>query len=241
MLYESSPLSCSSYFIDKTEKAVMVARREIDTKALDAEHSVSLPAWCPYQGLTDQQLWAQFKSGDRGAFASIYQQHFAGLYNYGLKIQRSKELVKDQIQELFIALWDRREHLGETNAIKLYLYTSLRRRLTDQLNSKHPFHTAQVVSDHYHFEFVHSIESQMIMDLEHQHRNEKLLRSLNQLSQRQKEAIFLRYYENMSCADIAAVMGIQVNSTYVLLSQALDLLRKLAGKLILLILPFLYF
>jgi RNA polymerase sigma factor (sigma-70 family) len=183
-----------------------------------------------YRSLTDAQLWNRFKAGDRLAFSAMYQLHFSGLYNYGLKMTRNKESVKDHIQDLFIELWNRRLHLGSTDHIKLYLFTALRRKITDELNSKRSLTNAEELPDEYSFEFTFSPESQLILEQTLHYQREDLLKSLNQLPKRQKEALFLRYYEGMSCSEVASLMGVQLNYTYVLLSQALDSLRQLVNK-----------
>lgn len=50
-------------------------------------------------------------------------------------------------------------------------------------------------------------------------------RALQQLSPRQREAVYLRYFEDAAYEDIAAIMGISTSTTRVLVHRALDELR----------------
>lgn len=175
-----------------------------------------LPAADP----ADEQLWGRFKAGDRQALSAIYQTQFASLYNYGLKIARSKELVKDCIHDLFIDLWRTRQQLGHTNAIRPYLYTCLRRKLVDELNGPNKKTVAYEGQVHPAFEFQASHEANLILDQISTTQKEKLAAAINGLTKRQREIIFLRYYENLSFPEIATIMGLHIDSTYVLLSQA---------------------
>jgi RNA polymerase sigma factor (sigma-70 family) len=50
---------------------------------------------------------------------------------------------------------------------------------------------------------------------------------MNSLSARQKEVIYLRYFEELSYDEIASIMHISVKATYKLSARALDSLRQI--------------
>lgn len=189
-----------------------------------------------FNELDDQRLWQVFKRGNKGALAYIYQTYFFKLYNYGINICGEEELVKDSIQELFIYIWKKRESLGETNSIKNYLFKSLRRKLFAQLKKDQNSLFGREIPENYHFEFVFSREHTMINHQITVEQKEELVKALNQLPQRLKEVLFLRYYEQLSPTEIASVMDITTNSTYVFLSRAIDFLKKHVHKVYSLIL-----
>ena len=181
------------------------------------------------QDTADCQLWRSFKAGDKQALSAIYQAHFASLYNYGLKISRSEELVEDCIQDLFIELWKNRQRLGPTNAIRPYLYTCLRRKLVDALNAADRKLVAYQGQEHAAFAFEASHEANIILDQISRAQKERLAAAINALTKRQREIIFLRYYENLSFPEIATIMGLHIDSAYVLLSQATHELKRIFG------------
>ena len=66
----------------------------------------------------------------------------------------------------------------------------------------------------------------LITDQLNQENQRKLLRAFGQLTQRQKEAVYLRFYENASYEEIAAVMSLkEVKYARTLIYRALDVLR----------------
>src|ERR1700685_3446958 len=77
----------------------------------------------------EQLRWSQFKEGDRDAFSAIYQQHICQLITYGLKLCPDEDLLKDQIQELFVELWHSRNNLAPVRSVKFYLFKALRYKL----------------------------------------------------------------------------------------------------------------
>jgi DNA-directed RNA polymerase specialized sigma24 family protein len=80
---------------------------------------------------SDLEIWQSFKKGDKIAFAKIYQLHAKSLLNYGvtLRISSNLSVVEDCIQDLFLELWQSRENLADTDAIKFYLFRALKNKL----------------------------------------------------------------------------------------------------------------
>jgi RNA polymerase sigma-70 factor (ECF subfamily) len=175
----------------------------------------------------EARIWNAFKQGSEEAYAQIYENYFFALYNYGIKIIRNKELVKDCIQDLFINLWRTKENLGEVAIIKPYLYKSLRRDLVRKLHGEEHSVSLQSGQGHqYDFEMVLSHEVRLIESQIEKEQKEFLIKELNTLTKRQKEVIFLKFYENLSYHEIATVMSISVDAVYNLLSLALGVLKK---------------
>jgi DNA-directed RNA polymerase specialized sigma24 family protein len=52
--------------------------------------------------------WAQFKDGDKEAFAIFYNLHIDRLYQYGLKFSNDEDTIKDAIREVFLDLYLKR-------------------------------------------------------------------------------------------------------------------------------------
>jgi RNA polymerase sigma factor (sigma-70 family) len=182
--------------------------------------------------LSDQQLWRAFKGGDRPAFSHIYRCHIQSLYNYGMKVAEDADLVEDCIQELFIYLWKTRENLGDTDSIKFYLFKALRRRIvTSQEESmrlskkKISASESQESAEYSHEQFL--VSRQLEEEQQHQ-----LQLSLKALTKRQREAITLRFYDNLSFQEVAEVMSLNIKSTYNLVSKALDALKEKSGALL---------
>ncbi len=69
----------------------------------------------------DEQIWLAFKNGDSKAYENIFQSEYAFLLNYGLKLNKDREEIKQCLQILFSELWERRANLGSCNFIRSYL------------------------------------------------------------------------------------------------------------------------
>lgn len=179
-----------------------------------------------YKDTSDSAIWKDFKSGCRRAYCFIYNKYSPTLYNYGRHISQDEELVKDSIQDLFIDLWIKKERLGDVSSIKFYLFQSLRRKLINELNCQKKYAKNNGSLDDQDFEMVFSHEFYLIKEQITKEEKENLLSAINTLSKRQKEAIFLKYYSNLTYKEVASVMDLNINSTYNIMSKAIDVLKK---------------
>lgn len=182
--------------------------------------------FCPMQELqSDQELWHAFKEGNREAFGQMFTIYYPLLHHYGLKLSQNAGLVEDVLQEFFLYLHDHRENLSDLDAIRPYLFTSFRRRLLRQVKTQ-SVNRRLALEENLSMDLQFSAEEIIVAQEEHAQMHSLLLNSLNELPQRQKEVVYLRYYNEMSLADIASVMGISYHGVANTLHKAFKVLRK---------------
>ena len=169
-------------------------------------------------------VWWRIKKGDQEALGKVFHNYYNELYYYGIKIIPDEEKVKDAIQDLFVVIGERGAKLGEVENIKAYLLSSLRRKLL-----KNPKRQFLIFTDSTGIEkeFAFSPEDFMV----HQEQAKTFSRQLNhcfsQLTPRQREVVFLRFYHELPLSEIANVLNMNIQSARNLLFRALSKLRKL--------------
>ncbi|MEQ9287996.1 MAG: sigma-70 family RNA polymerase sigma factor [Cyclobacteriaceae bacterium] len=173
---------------------------------------------------SDSQLWDLLKKGDANAYEEIFKSHYQLLTNYGLKLNRDKEEVKDCLQVLFSRLWERRAHLGPCNSIRSYLLASVRRLILKRLSEKSKLVELDPKKLKFYVEL--SAETHLIIDQTAKKRIALLQEAIEQLPERQKEALYLKFYGDESFADIATTMDISTRAVYKLIYKALDNLSE---------------
>jgi len=186
---------------------------------------------------SEDSYWKALKTGDTAAFSHVYQNYSGGLYNYGAKFSVDKDLIKDCIQELFVHIWTSRNSIGHPEHIKNYLYKSYRNLIlkkTSRLQTNQPFDE----TEDYEFNVSLNIEDALINDERSKEISEALQLTISKLTGRQREAIFLKFYEQLSYEEIAEVMGITVKASYKLMARSLNFLRDNLSKEDLLLLYF---
>lgn len=193
----------------------------------------------PYLNLgeSENRHWKAFKNGDTAAFSHLYQQYSAGLYNYGAKFSKDKDLIKDCIQELFVQIWASRNSIGDPDHIKNYLYKSFRNLILKNVSQRQKNQDFDETED-YEFNVSLNIEETLINDERRKQISEQLQLTISGLTARQREAIFLKFYEHLSYEEIAEIMGITVKASYKIMARSLNFLRDNLSKDDLLLLYF---
>jgi RNA polymerase sigma-70 factor (ECF subfamily) len=183
-----------------------------------------------FSGYTDAELWQAFVSGEEDAFGYVYHQYAPLLYHYGRHILKNRQLVEDCIHDLFVYLDQHRTTLGATSSIKYYLFRALRRRITETVALQDRFSGTPGPSEGYDFGIVSSPEAQLIACQSAQFRHEELIKALNQLPRRQREVLYLLYFNELSYQEIASIMSLEVRTVYNQVHNALQTMKKHLGQ-----------
>lgn len=180
-----------------------------------------------YKNLSDQDLWNCFVSGDEGAFVLIYQNYVDTLFNYGLQYTQDENLLKDTLQDFFIYLREKSSRLSPTNSIKFYLLKSFKRRLLQNLNSlKKKNKMEEVFMNEELFKFELSYETKLIDRQFTNQQLDALNAAIKKLSAKEKEVIYLFFFENLTYREISEIQGyLHISSARRLVYKALDQLR----------------
>lgn len=180
-----------------------------------------------YTYSSDAILWDDFLTGNRAAYACMYERYAKTLYNYGYKIAQNRQLTEDCLQDLFLTILETRDRLGRTDSIKFYLMRSLRRDIVRRLQAEQRFDADPEVLD---FQVAFQYEPTWLDSQISAEQSAALLAELNALPPRQKEALFLKYFDNLSYEEIAGVMNIEQSSAYKIIYKAIAALQKRVGS-----------
>ena len=170
-------------------------------------------------------IWEAFKKGNESAFIYIYETYFDQLFVYGSQFTRNEDIVKDAIQDLFIALRNHRSGLGKTDSIKFYLYKSLKRAVIKECGRW--FNQCEELNNTKIFDFTFSHEQVLIERQLDEEKTAMLNKAIQSLSPRKREVIYYFYYEGMSYQQIQELMEMShIRSARNLLYKAVDFLRE---------------
>lgn len=174
------------------------------------------------------QIWNNFRKGDEASFRLIYDGFYTSLLNYGLRFTPNVEIAEDAIQDLYIKLWTNRKNINQTAGVKNYLYKAFRRTLIRKLEQQAVVATG-LEEESPVFDFQLSHEHVLIRQEQLQQTRAVLQQALEAMTSRQREMIYLRFYEDLSYDQIAEMMEITTKGAYKLVYRALDKLRENLG------------
>ena len=178
-----------------------------------------------YDSMNDFELVNLIKSGNKHAFAEIYERYFDVLYLHAYHRLRDKDEAKDLVQELFSYLWSHRESLSPTSNFSNYLYTSVRNRVLNILAHKY-------VEDKF-LSSLHHAESNVEAITDHLARERQLAmiieKEIQSLPPRMRHVFELSRKANLSYKEIAARLELSEQSVRSHVKGALRLLRTRLG------------
>jgi RNA polymerase sigma-70 factor (sigma-E family) len=159
---------------------------------------------------------------DRIAVTALYQEHALGLIRLAVIMLGDLPSAEDVVQDAFCGLYRRWHTLSDSDKALAYVRSSvlngsrtvLRRRARARDTAAPPDPLAE------------SAESAAMLSEEHR----EVLSGIRQLPDRQREALVLRYYLDLSEEQTATAMGISRGTVKSTTSRALVALGRILGE-----------
>ncbi|RKD90627.1 RNA polymerase sigma factor [Mangrovibacterium diazotrophicum] len=174
----------------------------------------------------DFLLWNDFRNGEEYALAEIYSRYADSLYSYGKKFTSNSEIVKDTIQDLFFNLIRTRSKLGTTDNVYFYLLRSYRRALSRNLKKTENTKVFQLNTDLPAMQLRYHLEEELLQKESLDNRERIILRSLQQLSPKQREIIYYRFTCDFDYEQICELMKLKYDSARKMVFRAIKILRE---------------
>ncbi len=154
----------------------------------------------------NNNLIRHIKKGDKRSFKHVFELYFSALCAFGNRYISETTLVEDMAQEAFISFWENRMNFEHINAVKAFLYTSVRNKCLNHL--KH-----QVVLQKHETALVYELESEQFFThhvIEEETFNQ-LYAEIRDLPQASQE-IMLLALNGLKNQEIADELDISVNT-----------------------------
>ncbi|MFR2616367.1 RNA polymerase sigma factor [Parabacteroides goldsteinii] len=183
-----------------------------------------------YVELSDAQLWKLIIEKDKVAFEQLYRRYYSPLLAYALSFCNDEEMAKDCIQDLFVKLFVS-ETLSSIEYIRAYLYKSLRNLLLDK--SSRVVGSVSLEENMVADFLVEDVELVRLFEKEDDYleKSRLLMNAYNQLSENQRNAIYLYFIKEFSWDEMAVSLDINPHSCMNLVARAVaKLQRMVAGE-----------
>ncbi|MEO8773674.1 MAG: sigma-70 family RNA polymerase sigma factor, partial [Gelidibacter sp.] len=143
---------------------------------------------------------------------------------YGMQFSRDKSHVMDAIHDLFLNLYKYRKTLAATDNVTFYLFRALKNNILKVENKNRAF--VSFLHEQEEKSGESSIEDKICAAEFESERAFKLAKAITKLSKKQRKALFLRFTEERSYDDIAAMMNVSVQTSRTIIYRAVKTLRK---------------
>ncbi|NLO71320.1 MAG: sigma-70 family RNA polymerase sigma factor [Porphyromonadaceae bacterium] len=174
----------------------------------------------------DAVLFKEFQEGSIEAFSKLYEMNVNILFNYGCKILNDREHLKDCIHDVFIKIYSKRNDLKNVLDFKSYLFVTLKNKIFDEIRKKNRINENSI--DDYEPVSSYNVEIDYIEKEKEYNIKKKVYSLLDNLSNRQREAVTLYFIEERKYEDICQIMDINYQSLRNLIYRSLTKLRAVA-------------
>jgi RNA polymerase sigma factor (sigma-70 family) len=135
------------------------------------------------------------------------------------------DMVRDCIQDLFVTLWSSRSKLSTTDNVRYYLLASLRNQIVRASVENGKWQKTELSSAE-NFQIQFNPETELIRRENLSQKAKMLIIALDQLTPRQKEVLYLRYFEELSYEQVAELLDLSIKGVYKLNYRAIDALKS---------------
>ena len=156
---------------------------------------------------------------------ALYQAHGVGLIRLAVVMLGDRPAAEDVVQEAFCGLYRRWDHLDDPGNALRYLRSSVLNGCRSVLRNRGRLYL-RLGQEPGRPDSVESAESTALVGEEHR----AVLAALRRLPDRQREALVLRFYLELSETEIARSMGISPGTVKSTVSRALAALGRLLGE-----------
>ena len=172
-----------------------------------------------------------FKGGDNDAFERLMRKHYRSVLNFIARFIGTAEVAEDLTQEVFLRIYRNRLRYAPKARFRTWMFTIARnlslneiRRSTrsgEMITQDDPDLCANASFPHQDDD-ISGPESDLLL----QERRKRVRQAIANLPENQRGAVLLRRFEDLSYAEIAAVLGVSEKAVKSLLSRAKANLRK---------------
>ncbi len=179
----------------------------------------------PLRNMEDEaSLLTRFLKGENAAFALIYRKYANPLLSYGTGLGFDREMLKDAIHDVFCKLYANKSFLKNIKSLKSYLFKSLRNRLINIQKSQ--TERIDIDANEPRFSVKVTVLDELIRDEDRVQIQNGIEKYLNCLTSRQREAVYLRFIQDLDYEEIAILLDMSPHGVRKLTSRAIIRIRE---------------
>lgn len=183
----------------------------------------------------EKKLLEWVNNNNNQGYRILYQEYYSSLVSFSMNYISSLEMAEDIVQETFTKLWKNNHQFDAVNALKTFLYTTVRNAALDHLKhlkveEKYKSHY-KCTSENYEEEIEWKIIEEEVF--------RKIYKAIHQLPERCRE-IFELHLQGKSNEEIANLLNLSILTVKTQKNRAMKNLREQLGELLFLVLIHLF-
>lgn len=174
-----------------------------------------------YNKHTDSTLVALLKEDNQRAYTEIFERYSKILVNHAYKLLGDRDQANDVVQDVFLAIWNKRNEIVLTGSLSSYLYKATKNRILNHIAHE------KVVSN-YADSISNFIENDYVLAdsrLREKEMEAIIEKEIALLPEKMREVFLLRKVEELSYDEIALQLNITDKTAKQQVYNSLKILR----------------
>lgn len=167
--------------------------------------------------MNEAELIRLAQNGDDRAFATLMEQNRPALAGTAYLMLRDPQLAEDAVQEALVQIWRGLPSYRPTGSFRGWVVTILVHRI-QKLKRKHRVETVPLDGMEERLEYGKDIEEEVFLG----DARDRVRLALQHVNPEHREVLILRYYAELSVAEIAQTLGTPEGTVKSRISRALD-------------------
>lgn len=160
-------------------------------------------------------------NGDRKAFEDVFKRCYDPLLNLAIGLVKDHQVAEEQVQEIFVKLWEKRASLNPHIDLFPYLFVSVRNRCYNYLRDQKVVRKNIGATQRYYQEHILNGDHEALDD----DTIERLHKAIAELPDKCREVFQLSRFEQLSHKQIAEKLSISTKTIENHITKAMKLLR----------------
>ncbi|SFD35006.1 RNA polymerase sigma factor [Algibacter pectinivorans] len=177
-----------------------------------------------YKKYPDKLLLDLLKEDDQQAYTVIFNRYCKLLINHAYKILQNQDEANDIVQEVFLAIWNKRNELNIKGSLSSYLYKATKNRILNHIAhekvvSRYAESISNFTENNYAFADANQREEELSL---------MIAKEIESLPDKMREIFVLRKIDHFSYDEIANQLNISDKTAK---QQVYNALKKIRAKI----------
>lgn len=170
---------------------------------------------------TEQDVLTAIRQGDERAFEAVFRKHYAPLCRYARQFLPDADEAEEEVQAMFLALWEKRDGLLITTSLKPYLFRAVHNRCLNRIK-----HVAIRDEHRQHLRYAGEPTAESpVQTLLGNELADRLQLAIQKLPEQCRLAFTLSRFDELKYQEIATQLGISIKTVENQIGKALRILR----------------
>lgn len=176
---------------------------------------------------SDAELVEFSLRGDSRAFRSLMQRYLSTVYNYLYRMTQNHEVSEEMAQEAFVKAYHHLKTFDRNRAFKPWLLRIASNAAISALRKQSKVVSLNALEEEgYWGEAEHQTDVDVLVTLERKLSSEEVMKALQRLDDKYRQALLLRYQQDLSYEEVAQALQLPLNTVRTRLKRGLEKLKN---------------